>query len=43
MRDHRRVDRRVGHPGGEGQEAGRLSHVAAVLPQGALRRHQQDW
>ena len=36
VRDDRRVDRRLGHARREGQEAGRLPHVAAVLPQGAL-------
>ncbi len=41
MRQHGRVDRRVGHARGQVQEARRLPHVAPVLPKDPLRSHQQ--
>ena len=41
LRQHRRVGRRVGDPRRQGQEDGRLPHVAAVLSESTVRRHQQ--
>ena len=41
VRQHRRMGRRLGSAGGQGQEDGRLPHVASVLPQSLVRRDQQ--